>query len=361
MKFKATVALVITSTIIACASTQKSSQQRHLQADDILLLEAATRIQEAVGADVWPDFGAFKTAVLFQSADGQVLLNAVNPPSEFTPYFHQTPYWGSPAFTTNGLRAFDGNSLSKEEYQTGFFASAYSSTQTGQHFPFSVFVLDSIGQFHKKGNPWSVEDWMSIFWHEVFHNFQDTRYQTGFPSKEVSNFKNVKPLLGDEEYLRLIKSELKLVSDGLKAVPGETKKQILCKGLAKSRAKRALFLKAKKLTNSLKSEQFYETSEGTARYVEEMILLAAANYREISKVTANIPSGPNFSDFKKYKERTLSDYYDRIKVLHPGERYFYQTGFSVALALDQLAPNWKSSVFVTDGGIYAVLQKACAQ
>lgn len=109
---------------------------------------------------------------------------------------------------------------------------------------------------------------------------------------------------------------------------------------------------------AVSSEQFYEISEGTALYVEELMSLKAG---ELLKKEENKSKFlvSNFNFYEKYGSRKLDYYYESILDVSPQKRYFYNTGFSLALLLDQLNPNWKASAFKEKGVLFSKVNSLC--
>lgn len=319
------------------------------------------KVQENIGEDVWPGFGAFKTTVLYMTNKGQVLINAKTAPSEYKPYSGPAPVWSSASHFTLEKHAPDGSLFTDEEYNTSYMANAYSSAQTSGHFPYSVFFLDSLERFHSKDMKWSVEEWMEVFWHEVFHNFQDALYTEKSLNTSMTNFAGVGPLIEDQRYLALVEKEISLIAKALQIQDQNLKLKIFCEQAIPARNRRAEYLKKKGTTASTDIERFYEVSEGTARYVEEMMALKAIQLDKVSmaKATASITGDPGFSRFAHSKKKSLDALIERVGKLRKGDRFYYQTGFALALLLDQLRPTWKKEVFSTPGFLDSLSRETC--
>lgn len=342
------------------ASPPKSTPEI-LVDSDTRLLETAHRLQQLFGSEVWPSFETFTTQVVFVTDRGQVLLNSSNAPTYYLPYEGPVPTWAKKkALYTRERRGPEGSIYTQEKFDTDYIASAYSSSQTKRHFSNSVFFVDSIERFHKKGWKWSVEDWMAIYWHEVFHDFQDTLYKADLVSDSVTDFKPVEDLINDDAYRNEISKEQKLLSEALKVSSPSDKHRIICKEFLPLREARYAFLRKSGKASSIATEQFYEISEGTARYVEELLTIAVANAPSNSRNEFSLISAlPHFDGFRKFKGRTKRRYFDRILNLPKGERYFYQTGFALALVLDQVMPDWKNSAFKSKEFLFGRVKAYC--
>ena len=114
---------------------------------------------------------------------------------------------------------------------------------------------------------------------------------------------------------------------------------IFCKKIIKERNIRYEYINTK---NSFahRNEQFYETLEGTARYIEKHIDFYSKNDPILNKYI-----NPDLLGyFKKYGIRT---YYYMLHNIEIGESYYYETGFGLSLLLDKLNPTWKEKAFKT--------------
>lgn len=357
MLIKLILASIVLVNLLSCSTNRKLDlpDKGNISSLDLSLLELAEDLKSEVAKEVWPGFSEFKTSVIYFTNEGQFLLN---PKGAVPQEYHQTkfkgPTWSPAIYKASGWYNPDGNKLTEAEVNSAYLASAYSSEQTEKHFAYSVFALDSIGRFHMKDMKWDIDDWSAIFWHEVFHNYQDDLYHPNLISREVTNFSNVKSFVESEKFLNKIRKELNILSDALKAEDVKTKKSLICDRLIPMKLKRYKSMPAKSVT----SEQFYEISEGTARYVEEMMSLAAGKLLA-SEQTKKKYSFNNFNSFKKYAARDRKHYFNSIKDVSPQKRYFYNTGFGLALLLDQVSPTWKEQAFKEKGFLFGLAQAWC--
>lgn len=352
--------LLLSIGLLSCSSSEKRTNpeiKKILLSEEIALLDLAVDLQREVAKEIWPGFFDFTTSVVYFTNDGQFLINPKGAlPSEYRPTSSKGPSWSPEIYTTEDWFAPDGSIFSHQEINTAYLANAFSSHQTNNHFEYSVFFLDSIGRFHFKGMSWNVDDWLSIFWHEVFHNYQDSLYKPELITNEVTDFSNIETFVQSEKFLGEIRKELKILNLALKANDAKKKRVLVCNKLIPMKIKRYKSMPLKAVT----SEQFYEISEGTARYIEERMSLAAGKLL-ISKETQNQYLLSNFQFFKKYASRNLSYYFDSIQNVSPQKRYFYNTGFGLALLLDQIQPRWKDTAFQEKGFLFTQIKTWCAQ
>lgn len=327
-----------------------------LAAEDINLLEASVTLQELEGEKVWPGFSRFKTQVAYTLNHTQILLNVKNAPDYYLPYTKKLPRWAKGGFYTAPPRKANGDFYSQIELDSAYIAAAFSSNQTGKHYPYSIFFIDSIARLERKMG-WKVDDWMAIFWHEIFHNFQDEKYDPTLVNDSVTDSRPINDLMKDEKYFIMVMEELKLIREALKSPKKDKFSQ--CKKLIKSREDRFEYSRKIHGENSNTIEKFYELSEGTARYVEEMLSLSISKRNDLEKHIPLLIKSGRSNSFKKYRTMKKSDYYSKILNLSLGQPFYYQTGFATALLLDQLSNNWKQDIFKTKGFMHSKLLNTC--
>ena len=68
---------------------------------------------------------------------------------------------------------------------------------------------------------------------------------------------------------------------------------------------------------------------------------------------------PDFEYFSKYASKNVEMFYKKLDDISPEKRYFYNTGFVLSLLLDQVVPNWKQTVFQTDGFLFSKIDNWC--
>ena len=335
-----------------------------LNGRDIAMLESGSRLQERLGESVWPGFARFKTAVVMIGDHGQVLMGAraENLPQYYRPYKGKLPSWSGPSYYSYERIGPDGGRLSPTEIKRDMIANAFSVEQTGRHYDESVFFVDTLQRFHMKGLKWSIEEWLSVYWHEVFHNFQSSDYRYDLNDADSYDFSKIQPLLSDADYLARVREEQKLVSAALKEKAVEAKRGLICEKIVPMRAARFRRANAKVPGGGApKTELFYESSEGTARYVEEMMSLAAGKLSdaEIAPLAQGLDGFPGFTKFAKFKMATVEQLHVRVAHIGAKDRYYYQTGFALSLLLDQVQPGWKTKIFKTPSFFGGLLNEYC--
>jgi hypothetical protein len=263
---------------------------------------------------------------------------------------------------TSERRDVYGELMSGENLDRSPINSAYSTMDSHGHFPYNVFLIDSISRYHKKGESWSAEDWMSIYWHEVFHTYQDTQYLPELVSPERTSIEPLNELLSSSTYVSSIRDELGSIRRALMARSPEQKRHWACDELLAKRKRRQMTLIAQGDGNAVRNELFYEFSEGSARYIEEMMTIGAAALPadKLHSLDRGLPLDKDYTRFTRFKNRTRGYYYDKIAEFPEGFRYYYATGFSLALFLDQVDPGWKKDIFRTEGFLDAKLKNYCA-
>ncbi len=343
---------------LSCSTLKKkhtNNLQKSLSTNDIAVLDLAVTLQKIVGKEVWGDFSEFTTSVVYFTNDAQFLLtSSTTTPAEYQIINTRGPMWSQKVYSTSNWYAPDGTNFPQKEIDEAYLANAFSSLQTQEHFKYSVFFIDSIERFHFKNMNWDVDDWIAIFWHEVFHNYQDSLYNPELIKDNFTNYSNIKTFVQSEKFLKKIKAELKIITLALKTENPIFKRKLICKKLIPLKLKRYKEMPE----NSVASEQFYEISEGTARYVEEIMSLAAGRFLS-SEEQKNNYSLYNFKSFKKYANRNLNYYYESIQDISTENPYYYNSGFGLTLLLDQIQPQWKKSAFQEKGFLFTQVKNWC--
>jgi hypothetical protein len=345
--------------LLSCSSPSRKSDsdsKKSLSQKDRALLELAVNLQYQVAKETWPGFANFITSVAYFTNNGQFLLNPKGPvPDEYQLVSSTGPDWSREIYSTLEWRAQDGSKFTQQEIDTAYLANAFSDRQTNNHFSYSVFFLDSLDRFHLKNMKWDVDDWLAIFWHEVFHNFQDSLYKSELVTAEVTNYSHLKHYVESESFLKRIRAEQVVLSQALNSSNTKLKRRLICQKLIPMRVERYKSMPAQSVT----AEQFYEISEGTARYVEELMSVSSGRLLDSSNIRSQF-AVPGFLFFTKYAKRDRSHYFDSIqKDISPQNRYFYNTGFALSLLLDQVKPDWKTKAFSEKGFLFGQIRYWC--
>lgn len=231
-----------------------------------------------------------------------------------------------------------GQPFQKEIYHTAFPKRIFQ-----KHYPkltSSVFMIDSPKRMKSLERNWNDYDWGTIYIHEVFHLFQDSKWSKEIIGKdEIINSEPLQALKRNKKNINLIIEEQKIIKNALLKYDFSNKESIIkiCKELIPRRQNRYKYVE-NQIKHSIKSEQFYETLEGTARYIEKHIDLYSISDPKKHKYINNDLLGY----LKEYGTKTYFYMLDQIEV---GENYFYETGFAFSLLLDKLDPSWKEQAF----------------
>jgi hypothetical protein len=276
--------------------------------------------------DLWPGFKEYQPLVLYNTVEGQYLLGA-----------NTYPVMGYEKFN-KGHKHPLGQEFQKRIYNTAFPKEIFE-----KHYPVltnSVFMIDSLNRMKKLGRDWNIYDWSTIYIHEIFHLFQGPKWsQDIIGNEENINSEPVQKLKKDNKNIKLVIEEQKIIRNALLKLDFTNKKSVLkmCDDLKSKRDKRYKYLE-KKIENSVRSEQFYETLEGTARYIEKHIDLHSIN----APYKRKFMNKDLLGYLDKYGIKT---YYFMIHQIDAGENYYYETGFGLSLLLDELNPDWKQQAF----------------
>jgi hypothetical protein len=344
------------SAVLALTISANAQSVPALGREDVAALDAVIAFQDDLGDSVWPGFGAFRTATSYFTEHGQYLLNApAAPPAYFKPYRGPAPSWSARNWYAAERRKADGAVLGEQDDRETI-NSAYSSSQSDGHYAFSVFFQDSPSRFKAKGQKWSLEEWFSIYWHEVFHNFQDEFYRSREPIKGEQDYRILEPLLDDPANRKAVAAEQDLLVRALRERRPARKRKLAC-GFVEARLERRKRLSPE----AVAAESYYESTEGTARYVEELLCVAGGRLPEKKRrgLDAGIAGHPDYSRFSKFKERSVEFYYALVAGDALGRSYHYQTGFGLALLLDQLVPDWKRGAFASRDLLFGRLAESC--
>lgn len=349
------VLLLVLTLSFGCSSSDDRKIKVQLSPEDREILNLSVELQQKTALEVWPGFEKFRTSVVFVSADGQFLFNAAgDPPSEYKKIESQKVSWSKTDYRAYDWHGPNGNIVAPEEFERDYLANAFSSLQTDRHFPFSILFIDSLERFHMKEMKWTIDEWVSIFWHEVFHNFQDGLYAEKLISNTITDLNQLRKLEESEKFLDQIRVEQKLLMSALSNNYRATKRKIICEDFLGKRQQRYKKMPKK----AVATEKFYEISEGTARYVEEMMSLAAGKLLA-SQTEQERYKLHRFSYFNKYATKNVESFYARLDSISPTKKYYYNTGFALALLLDQIEPEWKNSIFQKDGFLYGKIVSWC--
>jgi hypothetical protein len=278
--------------------------------------------------ELWPGFKEYKPLVIFNTKKGQHLLGA-----------DKYPVMGFEKYSNTHKHPL-GEKFQEKVYNTAFPKEIFQ-----KYYPVltnSVFMIDSLERMNELGRKWNAYDWGTIYIHEIFHLFQGPKWSKSLIDKDENiNSEVVQKLKSDIQNIKLIIKEQKIIRTALLKLDFSNNKDVkkTCNNLKKQRRVRYNYIK-KKFSNAIKNEQFYETLEGTARYIEKHIDLYSINDSTKRKFINK--------DLLEYLDKHgIKTYYYMLHQIELGENYYYETGFGLSLLLDKLNPNWKDKAFKT--------------
>lgn len=260
----------------------------------ILTLQMAINLSDDQGEDIWPGYHLAEVPILIFRPGARSFLMMAQP--------QLVPAWATPI-------AFDGLDL-----PTWVLPSA--RIQTSPRTPFSQdFPLGDLKVFLvRHDNSTSPESFFRLAVHERFHAYQSSAFKRGSPP-ETCRFP-----YEDMEHAALIRAEEKQLTQILTENDDDKFTEAVVTYFA---IRRARYL----TTGGLKArgiETWEETTEGTARYVEEMYAMAAG-----------------YSDPAKAR-RALVSYFDSFDPKSLQKWRYYRTGLAIAMGLDLLVEEeWK--------------------
>jgi len=189
----------------------------------------------------------------------------------------------------------------------------------------------------------STKEWATMVIHEYFHGFQ-FKHQAflGYYEKEIayipedsltSMYKNnlwfKKSIDQENQFLLQAIAE----KDSIKTIQ-------LIDSFFNWRLQRRKFVSEKLKLNIEQYEKCYETTEGTARYVEYSLYNNFSIRRPDDKL---LKSDTSFKSFDKFRQYDITQ--DKWLYQTEKTKYFYAIGFNMARLLDKLKVEYKSRLF----------------
>jgi hypothetical protein len=189
----------------------------------------------------------------------------------------------------------------------------------------------------------STETWASMVIHEYFHGFQfkHSDYINHFEKNGVDiPADSLKKIYKNNEWF---KERVDMENDILlSALNSNDNKEIkaLVDSFFQVREQRRLLTQQRLNFNITKSEQTYETMEGTARYVEYKLYGMFENKQPDHKLIKSDTAYQSYNYYRNYGIEKDPWLYQTRKTT-----YFYATGFNIARLLDKLEIEYKSRLF----------------
>jgi len=193
----------------------------------------------------------------------------------------------------------------------------------------------------------STEEWVTMIIHEYFHGFQ-YKHQSYMEYMET-NMTQIKPdsltsfYKHHSWFKKLIDAENELLLHAIEE-PNIIKARQIIDTFLTVRSERRNVTKQKLRFEIQKPEKFYETMEGTARYVEYSLYRKFSTKKPDYKLKTSDASFKSFAKFKHYNIE-----YDEWLYKTEKTAYFYAIGFNMARLLDKLNIDFKKRLFDQGG------------
>lgn len=288
-------------------------QTKGLSDKTIKLYQQGIELSEEVERNIWKDFNLEDYPVAIRQRDIEYVFDK-NSKTKRKPAL---PIVACTAFPVEGeVNVF---MLSKEELDTlGEFAEGIGDGEK--------YIINQIGINKDK---MMDEQYLAILYHEGLHAYQLTYYEDKLMSifneqyREIDE-KEILNRIDKEPILSYYQKEVELLYE---AVTTESNDEaiFLGKEYINRRQDRIEYLEkewsAEEVEVLKEQEHFYELTEGTAKYMEEQILV------------------------KLEKEDLVQKYLESIKGLPKQKQKYYNSGMGICLLLDRLNITWKEDVF----------------
>ena len=307
------IGLVVTALLLA---------RRELPEADKYLYEKARAISTQTINQIWPDFGFSDYPMATRSGDKEFVIEE----GIETPRRPVLPVIAATAYRVDDeINIFMPSSTDM---------AALGSIMEGIT---SSSVMMFVKGFSMTQNKMSDEQYIGIMYHEALHAFQlehhelllfqsvPIDYDENEILKMIDSIDEIKPLK------RVYEEELVALHDAV-INPDEYLEQYIS-----VREKRTEMLNGYFGTDDVKKiiflENYYEKVEGTARYMEANVIMALGN------------------------QTLYDDYLVGIQDYITGKEKYYRSGMGMALILDQLSDDWKSSVFTKSESLFRKIQR----
>jgi hypothetical protein len=347
------VALLITSSMVSmCQEKTKSISIHQKNITECIVCERIDlfkRVKELVSEKIWKG--------LNNDAHIQPLLYFTD--SNTYVAFGQNKFSGRLKYDTlkcdNGLSLFK---LTRMDNRPFHMENKMSFTDTGSLYYYQPMMLCSDAEAMNKVVPDfdKTEDWLQLVMHEYFHSFQFSHKATiDYLAKRIEIAADTL----DKIYMqhKWFQQSLEKENAALLSAIGSTDKDSLgpyIKEFIQARENRiAKYEKTNKLDlNTM--EKFWETMEGTARYVEYYM---AGNFSQIPKTAIQCDS--LFNRFKDYEEASnfedKPEFRTRTQIM---PAYYYVIGFNLCRLMDKMNINYKQGLFDgTGNSLYDIFIK----
>ncbi len=315
------------------------------------------RIIDKAGISYWPSLVGFRGPWVYVTNEGQYLVN------------HKKKWKGFKPTDLSNIKNPDKNifniqwrnkqqvTLKEEDFNSDpvFVFNSISTNKKDLDYNFPITYASSIEIVKKVVPLKDTEDWMSLFLHEVFHQFQ-------FSNKDI--FSHFEQLKSKDNYLDsteladiykkhdwyklflLEENRLLLKARNTKEINQKKKHLLEFFEIRKKRREKYFHETGKDIAEL---EAFWELIEGGARYFEYAtfrVLKGSKTNLELKKYDTL------YGGNRRYTENINIDLMENLDIDIKRTRYFYTTGFNLYLLLEQLNTNYNSVLF-SAGPMYA--------
>ncbi len=317
---------------------------------EIVIVRESQHLRAAVGAALWPGFGAASLPVQLYNDRFAFLLGMEGPPGwtaldpgrgqEAVYYRSEKPERQAFAVRIGGR--WVGSLTAKESMDAGMPRSLREKIGPfARLVPYRLFIPSS-------------DQYVTFLLHEQFHAFQAESNPRRFDRAEGSGAARSRYPWSNAEYRAAWLEEVRLLQAALAAGDRRTRVATARQFLDRRRARQDLYLQDAAL---LVFERETEWLEGLAKYVElrSWQLASRPGYQPLAEVR----SDPQFHGYGGYDARWSSERISmKLSVNLHGDLPFYWTGALQAMLLDELDGSWKTDFLPGDLFLDAALARA---
>jgi hypothetical protein len=216
------------------------------------------------------------------------------------------------------------------------------STDYNYHSPF--MMCSSYEETYKTiPDVLSTEEWATMIMHEYFHGYQlKHKSFVNYYEQEIVHFQkdSLKGIYKNNSWFKKsIDKENELLLEAISEIDYLKTKDLIHQFFALRNQRRNSVFENLKIDIS-KYEKFYETMEGTARYIEHSLYGIYSTSQPDNKL---LMSDHFFKSFEKFRNYDIKK--DEWLYLTEKTTYFYAIGFNMARLLDKLKIEYKSRLF----------------
>lgn len=302
---------------------------------DLLRIKEAFRLKNIVLKEVWPEFSNFSGTLVYTFGPNEQFI--INPNQKIlqqmkgltkvkTEDEHLSIF-----FRRKGFLSLD-NKLNKDS--DVFLYTNLALEKENIHYMNPVVYIASVELLENQMPVANTEDWMNLYLHEAFHQFQFSKsnifnnYANMQKHNNLTSSEDFSSLYKDNtEFKKNIQNEMKLLDLAIQTA-NKREKIKYTRNFFKLRDQRrkSMTRNLKELNKFTESEIFWETIEGGANYLEKKIdhilrnlepnkNLIAFDQRYGAKSREALPSKKNMSKIGKVNHKYFIDTGSRIHEL----------------------------------------------